>query len=113
MAVIFVLVTIACMLVLGLLADAGWVAVQRTRLDHAADAAAHAAAKACHGDGECAAQTAYRYLRANLPGAHLEQVAYTSQGKVAVRASLIVPLAFSALWKQGPLTLQTTGIGAG
>lgn len=108
LALVFVLLGI---LVLGLVIDLGLLSMQRSRLDHATEAAARAVARACRGEtmatagADCPAKTAERYLHANLPDAQVEDVRVEAGGRVTVGASLVVEHPFAVLWHAAPSRL--------
>lgn len=110
-AVLALVAALLGFLALGLVFDIGLMAVQRTRLDHAAEAAARAAARACQdvtvaaAGANCPLETAEQYLHANLPAAQVDAVQLAPSGVVTVGASLLVEHPFAALWNAPPARL--------
>jgi Flp pilus assembly protein TadG len=106
-AVLALLAAVAGMLLLGLLLDLGHLAVQRTRLDAAVEAAARAVHRACPpGAAGCVDPVASQYLQANLPRAELEIATYDASG-VHIRSYIVAPYYFGALWDMPPAILQS------
>lgn len=104
------------MVVLGLLIDFGVVAIQRTRLDSATEAAAHAALYSCTAQNNlnqaCAEAAAEGYLLANFPGAALEGVVVTAPAGVTVSASVQARRVFGEALRAAPMQIQSAFSGA-
>lgn len=102
-AVLALVLVLAGIAVAGVILDIALVAIQRTRLDYAAEAAARGAVLACRGGGgECLAGAARRYLSANMPNARLDHVTADPPGRVTVRASAAAPRGLGVLWAAPP-----------
>lgn len=98
------------MIGLGLVSDAGGLALARARLDQATEAAAHAARAACNGAAttECLDRVASQYLHAHQPQAAITEATVDDTGKVTVAATLMSVRPFGRLFGVPAVTLDST-----